>query len=100
MIWLAPEQFAKQRSRSVKRTLMAWYYRLVPRLAAQRAALILTVSYAAKASIVDKLDIMADRIVVTYEAASQVYQPIGEQAQLNSIRHKKKLSTECILVVG
>lgn len=100
MIWFAPEQFAQQRSRSVKRTLMAWYYRLVPYLAARRAALILTVSYAAKASIVDKLDIKADRIVVTYEAASPIYQPIGEPVRLTYIRHKYKLATEFILALG
>ena len=100
MIWFAPEQFAQPHFRSVKRTLMAWYYRLVPRLAAQHAALILTVSYAAKASIVDKLGVKADQVIVTYEAASQIYQPIGEQAQLNPIRHKYKLTTEFILALG
>lgn len=100
MLWLSPTQFSKRAARSAKRTLMAWYYRIVPRLAARRAVLILTVSYAAKASIVEKLGVKADQIIVTYEAASPIYHPTTEQAQLARIRRQYKLDTAFILALG
>lgn len=100
MIWCSPAQFAKRSSWSAKRTLMEWYYRWTPHFAARHAALILTVSYAAKASIVNRLGVKTDQVIVTYEAANHLYKPVVDQAQLGYIRHKYKIDTEFILAIG
>ena len=47
-IWLSTSRFARQGKLAGKRALMHWYYRFVPRLAAHRAAAIITVSDASK----------------------------------------------------
>lgn len=100
MLWVSPAQFSRRSSWSAKRALMEWYYRWVPHVAARHAALILTVSAAAKRSIVHRLGVKADQVIVTYEAANRLYHPIVDQAQLAYIRHQYKIDTAFILAIG
>jgi len=100
MIWFHPEQFSQHSPRSPKRRLMAWYYRVVPRLAAKRAALLITVSAAARSSIVENLHIPQEQIVVTHEAASPIYRPLCDEEQLKALRRKYQLDQPFILALG
>lgn len=100
MIWRFPERFNKHQPRSMQRKLMEWYYRFIPRWAAARATLIVTVSYAAKESIIQHLKVAPERIVVTHEAASPLYRVVDDQQQLAPIRHKYGLGHNFILAIG
>lgn len=100
MVWFFPERFSNGRRWSAKRELMEWYYRLVPQFAARQAAVILTVSQAAKESIVHHLGIAADKVRVTYEAPSPIYRPVDDAQQIEAVRHKYKLTSEFILAIG
>ncbi len=100
MIWLFPEKFSKGKSWSAQRKLMEWYYRLVPQFAARRASLILTVSQAAKESIIQYLRLTADQVFVTHEAASHIFRRIDSTQQIETIRRKYELNAEFILAIG
>ena len=100
VIWLFPEKFAQQAPRSVGRKVMEWYYRFVPRLAVRRARLILTVSHAAKATIVQHLGLTGERVVVTQEAASDLFRQVEDVQALARIRQKYGLAACFILGIG
>lgn len=100
MIWFFPDQFSRRAPKSPKRRLMQWYYRVVPRLAAQRAAVIITVSHAARKSIVEHLHVASEQVIVTHEAASPIYAPLHDEEQLNCLRRKYKLDHKFILALG
>jgi len=100
MIWRYPQQFANGAALSIKRRLMQWYYRRVPEWVAQRAAAVITVSQAAKESIVQHLGIVADQIVVTHEAASSLYHPVGDPRQIVAVQQKYQLPERFILAIG
>lgn len=100
MIWFFPEQFSQSSHRPLKRRLMAWYYRVVPRLAAQRAALLITVSAAARSSIVENLHIPQEQIVVTHEAASPLYRLLHDEKQLDALHRKYQINRQFILALG
>jgi len=99
-IWLFPKKFAQRKTWSTQRKLMEWYYRWVPHFAARHAALILTVSQAAKASIVEHLGLATERIFVTPEAANQIYRPIRDQQRIEAIRSKYNLAGDFLLTIG
>lgn len=100
MIWLFPEKFSRAKSRSIQRKLMEWYYRFVPKSAAQHASTILTVSQAAKESIVQHLGVTPEHVLVTHEAASHIYGPVDDITKIEAIRSKYHLPTEFILAIG
>jgi glycosyltransferase involved in cell wall biosynthesis len=100
MIWFFPERFNHGKPWSAQRKLMEWYYRLVPRFAARHASVILTVSQAAKESIVDHLGIAGDKVWVTYEGPSQIYRPVNGAQQIGAMRQRYQLTSEFILAIG
>ncbi|HSN76654.1 MAG TPA: glycosyltransferase family 1 protein [Anaerolineae bacterium] len=57
-------------------------------LSARRAAHILTVSQHAKQEIIDRYGLPPDKITVTYEAASEQFQPVTDPAVLQAVRVK------------
>lgn len=100
MIWLFPEKFSRAKSRSLQRKLMEWYYRFVPKSAVQHASTILTVSQAAKDSIIQHLGISPEHVLVTHEAANHIFRPVDDKQQIEAIRSKYQLSSEFILAIG
>lgn len=100
MIWLFPEKFSRGNSSSGRRKLMEWYYRFVPQFAARHASAVLTVSYAAKESIVQHLRLSPDQVFVTYEAASYIYRRVDEPERMEAMRRKYNLGTDFILAIG
>jgi glycosyltransferase involved in cell wall biosynthesis len=100
MIWHNPRLYSAGRPRSASRWLMEWYYRLTPRLAAQRAALVLTVSQAARATIQATLGLDPARLRVTYEAADPVYRRLSDPLEARRVREKFGLAREYLLAIG
>lgn len=100
MIWLFPEKFSRAKSASIQRKMMEWYYRFVPKSAVQQASTVLTVSQAAKESIVQHLGISPEHVWVTHEAANHIYRPVDDKTQIEAIRSKYHLSSEFILAIG
>jgi len=98
MLWLVPPAQASRLSG--KRRLMRAYYRLVPRLAARRAAAVLTVSEASRRSIVERLGIPSERIVVTYEAAKPSFSCVDRGEAAARVRQKYGLSSSFVLALG
>ncbi len=99
-IWLFPTKFSSGKPTARSRKMMEWYYRWVPQFAARKANAILTVSEAAKASIVQNLDAAAERVWVTLEAANSNFRPIDDARQLDEVRSKFNLSSAFILAIG
>jgi glycosyltransferase involved in cell wall biosynthesis len=100
MIWYHPERFSNGRSTTGRRKLMQWYYRVVPKMAAQRAAGVITVSQAAKESIVQSLGLAPDRVFVTHEAAAPIYRRLDNPEQTEPIKQKYSLASDFILAIG
>jgi glycosyltransferase involved in cell wall biosynthesis len=100
MIWRFPERFTRHQPWSAQRKLMEWYYRIIPEWAAARATTLLTVSNAAKDSIVEYLKFPAERIAVTYEAASPLYHKVDDPTQFAKVRSKYKLAPNFVLAIG
>jgi glycosyltransferase involved in cell wall biosynthesis len=70
------------------------------RMAARRAKKILTISQASKNDIVTHFHVAADKIAVTYLAASEDFKQILEQPRLDSVRRRYRLPERYILFVG
>lgn len=107
MIWYFPQKFSNGQPTSPargrtsgKRKLMEWYYQYVPKAAAQRAAAVVTVSYAAKESIVQHLGLSPERIFVTHEAASPIYRRVNDPVKLAQLRQEYNLASAFILAIG
>ncbi len=100
MIWYEPAKYSQSASLLSKRKLMEWYYRQVPKLSAERALAIITVSEAAKRDIIDLLHIPRERVYVTPEAAGKVYRPIKDEARLARLRDKVGLGSDFVLAIG
>jgi glycosyltransferase involved in cell wall biosynthesis len=100
MIWFLPGKFSRGKTLLGKRKLMEWYYQAVPKFAARRATAVITVSYAARDTIVQHLGLPADRIFVTHEAANPIYCRVNEPAEVNTIRQKYNLASNFILAIG
>jgi glycosyltransferase involved in cell wall biosynthesis len=79
--------------------LVRLYTRLVA-AAARKAEAIITVSQASARDIVRYLHIPPERIHVTYEAAGEAFQPVGDEAQLAAIRQKYALPERYFLYLG
>jgi len=100
MIWYFPEKFSQGKPVSGKRQLIEWYYRYIPKLSAERATAIITVSYAARQSILEHLRVTAAQVFVTPEAASPFYGVIDDPATIESIRRKYGLPPNYVLAMG
>jgi glycosyltransferase involved in cell wall biosynthesis len=85
---------------TAKRQLMSWYYRHVPEWAARNAALVITVSEAAKTDIATQLSIPSEKVVVTHEAAGPPFRPERDTCQLDSVRAKFTLPPDFVLAIG
>lgn len=100
MIWRRPERFAQPGARTSARSLMAQYYRLLPSLAARRAAAVITVSHAAKADIVAELGLSPARVTVTHEAAKPSFRPPASDAAAEGARTRFHLAPGYLLAMG
>lgn len=100
MIWAFPDKYSQNAYRSIKRRLMKWYNYAVPKAAIGRASALITVSNAAKESIVELSGISSDRVFVTYEAASPSFKQVKDKQQLGLIRQKYELHPDFILAIG
>lgn len=99
-IWLFPHRFRQSSTNSLQRRMMDWYNYYVPKIAARRASHILTVSQAAKDSIMQYLRIPDERICVTHEAPSHIYQPVKDNEKKASFLRSHKLPPSFILAIG
>jgi glycosyltransferase involved in cell wall biosynthesis len=61
---------------------------------------VITVSEAARASIVQHLGVATARVFVTYEAASRLYRPVHDPARLAAMRQQLGLPKGFILAIG
>jgi glycosyltransferase involved in cell wall biosynthesis len=100
MIWRFPNQYSRSKTLSARRKLMEWYYRYVPELAARRAAAVITVSQAARNSIIKALPVKPERVFVTYEAASPFYQVVESPEEIEALRARRMLPQGYILAIG
>ena len=100
MIWQFPRKYMKSNPIPIQRKIMSWYYRVVPKLAAHRAKAIITVSKAAKDDIIRYLNISPEKIIVTHEAASHIFQKIDDPKLLETVRLKYGLGSKFILAIG
>ncbi len=88
--WSFPQTFRK-----VNRAYLTW----ATKVAAKQASYILAVSEATKREIMRYLDIPAEKIIVTYDAADERFQP-PEPAVLEEFRRRKSLPDRFVLFVG
>ena len=100
MIWASRKNFTSNESLSLKRRFIDWYNYLIPNMAIRRASVIITVSHASQKSIVETLQIKADQVIVTHEAADSIFQPLGNINQIESVRSKYDLGSNYILAIG
>jgi glycosyltransferase involved in cell wall biosynthesis len=97
MIWHTPPA---AQALGLKRMLMARYYQTVPRLAAQRAAAVITISQAAKQRIVAELGLKPEQVTVTYAAAGPDFGHIKDEQRLSQVRQRFALENGYILAIG
>jgi glycosyltransferase involved in cell wall biosynthesis len=83
-----------------KHKLIGWYYRFLPQLAIRNASAILTISQAAKNSIIQHLGLLSDQIFVTAAAASPIYRQLNDLEKIDTIRQKYNLAHNFILAIG
>lgn len=100
MIWAFPEKYSRGGSLSVKRKLMEWYNYFVPKSGIKRASAIITVSQAARESILEHSGVDPDRIFVTHEAAGPSFKQVEDGRSLEAIRQKYDLPPGFILAIG
>jgi glycosyltransferase involved in cell wall biosynthesis len=100
MIWFFAEKFSRHTPSFGKRKLMEWYYRFVPQFAVRNASAILTVSHAAKESIVQHLGLSPDQVFVTHEAASPIYRRVDDLEKIEAVRRKYHLASDFVLAIG
>jgi glycosyltransferase involved in cell wall biosynthesis len=100
MIWFFPQAFNKGNPHSVQRKMMDLYYRHTPKYAVHRASMIITVSEAAKTSIMTHLDVADDQIWVTHEASSPIYRLVNDHKQIETVYQKYHLTPNFILAIG
>ncbi len=99
VIWMNPHSHRRSRGVS-KRTIMDRYYRSVPRLAAQRAAAVITVSFDARIAVLRHLNLPEERVFVTYEAAAPMYRLVDRETASNIAQQRFGLKKNFILALG
>lgn len=100
MIWHHQHRTSVGPRLAGKRHLMGSYYQYVPKFSADRAAAVITVSDAAKASIVQELNLSQDQVFVTYEGASEVFRPLDRGACEDALRKRFSLAPGFLLAIG
>ncbi len=100
MIWMEPEKYSTSETKSLSRRLMQEYYRRVTQAVARDASMIITVSHAAKASIVTALRLAPECVRVTHEAAAEFYRKVDDVGQLDAARIKYRLPKNFVLAIG
>jgi glycosyltransferase involved in cell wall biosynthesis len=100
MIWAFPERFSQKGTWSLKRKFMEWYNYWVPKYATGRASAILTVSHAARESIIEYLHYPSNKIYVTWEAARPCFTSVSDVQCLDDVRKKYDLQSKFILAIG
>ena len=99
MIWFS-SRYSVKAPVSLKRKLINWYYYLVPKIAARKSSLVLTVSQASKDRITRELGIPADKVFVTYEAASPIFCQTQDVEEISGIRTRYNLPADYIMAIG
>jgi len=99
MIWYYPNRYSSNGRGINKRSLMMQYYKAVPEMAARKANAVITVSMAAKQSIIENMQISDDRIFVTHEAAGSLYHPLDSRDTADVVE-KYHLPSNFILGIG
>jgi len=79
---------------------MEWYNRMIPTYSSKRADAIITVSHAARESIMEHLKLKDDRLFVTHEAPNPFFQQIKDEQRIESMRRKYDLPSNFILAIG
>jgi glycosyltransferase involved in cell wall biosynthesis len=100
MIWAFPERFSQPGTWSIKRKFMEWYNYFVPAHATKRASAIITVSHAARDSIIEHLPFPREKIHVAWEAVGPSFHQISDIQCLDIVRHKYDLHSKFILAIG
>ncbi len=99
MIWHRPLRLDPAKP-SLKHLLLDAYYRHVPERAARRASAVLTVSEAARASIVGKLGLPPDRVRVTPEAAAPRFRRVSDPEATAGVCARFGLPPGFVLAMG
>lgn len=99
-IWWFPVKLNLARQGSPGRELMRWYYRLIPELATRRAVIVLTVSQTAKESIIHRLGVSSDHVVVTPEAGGDIFRRVEDPQMIDAVSKKYALHSSFILGIG
>jgi glycosyltransferase involved in cell wall biosynthesis len=100
MIWRFPEEFSTGARLPLRRRLMAAYYRHLPERAARNAAVVITVSEAARAAIAEHLTIPAERIVVTPEGPAPHFRVLTDHLAVTAQRVQQGLPENYVLAIG
>jgi len=100
MIWAFPEKFSRSGSLSVKRRLMEWYNRMIPTYSSKRADAVITVSHAARESIMEHLKLKDGRLFVTHEAPNPFFKRIEDVQRIESVQQKYNLPQKFVLAIG
>lgn len=100
MIWAFPEKYSRSESLSLKRRLMEHYNRMIPAYSSKRAKAIITVSHAARESILEHLKLDGDHIFVTHEAPNPLFTKIKDEQRIRSVQSKYSLPANYILAIG
>lgn len=100
-IWTGKSRYGRAQKKGGRlRDLLGWYFRLVPRWAALRADGVITVSQAAKDSIVTDVGVPAERIFVTLEAAGDHFRPVPEAEARAAVAREYGLAGGYVLALG
>ncbi len=100
MIWYHQHRISTNSRLGWKRQMLDSYYRIVAKSSARRAVAVITVSHAAKANIVQELNLHQDKIFVTYEAANHIFRPLDSAACAAVLRDRFGLEPGYILAIG
>ncbi|MCB0153708.1 MAG: glycosyltransferase family 4 protein [Anaerolineae bacterium] len=104
MIWYFPHSLTNSKKAKGgefgKRAIMNWYFRQIPEAAIRRANMIVTVSHAAKATILEHMGVPAEQVIVTHEAAGAIYRQMQAQDRLLDLRKRLSLPECFILAIG
>jgi glycosyltransferase involved in cell wall biosynthesis len=98
MLWQQSRQAQRPATVPLRRRLMQTYYAQVSARSARRADVVLTVSQAAAAEITGALPFLAERIVITPEAAAPHFRPVAGAHQ--RVQERFALAGSYILAIG
>jgi glycosyltransferase involved in cell wall biosynthesis len=77
-----------------------WMLKALVPLSIRRATRVITVSEHARREIVDRYNLPADRVAVTYEAAARAFRPVTEPAVFNRVQRQYGLRAPYLLALG